>query len=229
MIQYALLTSLLLIGGKDTSTHTVSFTQTVCLHRYIKELEKGVSVGTVLYTHSTGGSILIQHFVWRIPDDLSVEAALNENQKVIEKLKQDLPVYHTRAMQQEFISSYGRLTNSAKPYVLRSILYRQLTGDASGASTSNEAAIDGRLKEALSHEDIDIIVDLREINEGRSGKYDVFWTKCAEYLEECTAVPDRRHGEINFMARAISARDLISQVSQKCRKDVPFPLRSGSI
>ena len=93
-----------------------------CLHRYINELEKGVSVGTVLYTHSTGGSILSQHFVWRIPDDFSVEAGLTENQKVIQKLKQDLPVYHTRAMQKEFISSYGRLTNGAKPYVLRSII-----------------------------------------------------------------------------------------------------------
>ena len=74
------------------------------------------------------------------------------------------------------MNMFGHFTNSTKPVVLRSI-YRELTGDASGSSTLNEAAIDKRLKEALSFEDVDIIVDLRESNEGRRGKYDTFWTK----------------------------------------------------
>ena len=181
-----------------------------------------MSVAAVLYIHSPGGSLLSQQFVWRVPDDFCVEAALSENQNVIEKLKRNLPIYHSRAMRKEFVNTYGRFTNSTKPFVLRSI-YRELTGDASGASTSNEAAIDKRLKEALSCEDIDIIVDLREANEGRGGKYDIFWTKCKEYLQECTAVPDRRHGDISFMAKAISTRDLITQVSQKCPEGCAIP------
>ena len=77
------------------------------MHRYIKELEKGMPVATVLYTHSPGGSILSQHFLWRVPNDFCVEAALTENQKVIERLKCDLPVYHTRATKKEFVSMYG--------------------------------------------------------------------------------------------------------------------------
>ncbi len=93
-----------------------------------------------------------------MPDDFCVEAALIENQKVIEQLKRVLPVYHTRAMKKEFMSIFERFTATTKPFILRSI-YQELTGDASGASTS-EAAIDERLKEAMSHEDIDIIVDL---------------------------------------------------------------------
>ena len=69
--------------------------------------------------------------------------------------------------------------------------------------TLNKAAIDKLLKEALSFEDVDRIVDLRESNEGIRGKYDTFWTKCKEYLQESTAVPDRCHGDISFMAKAI--------------------------
>ncbi len=157
-----------------------------------------------------------------MPGNFCDEAALTENQKVIEKLKRDLPVYHTRAMKKEFMSTFGRFTATTKPFVLRSI-YRELTGDASGASTTSEAAIDERLKEAMSHEDIDIIVDLREENEWRTGKYDTFWTKCTEFLQECTAVPDRRHGDVSFMAKAISTRDLISQVSQRCPEGCPIP------
>ena len=100
-----------------------------------------------------------------MPVDFCVEV---ENQKEIEKLKHDLPVYHTRAMKKEFMSIFGRFTASTKPYVLHSI-YRELTGDASGASTTSEAAIDERLMEALSHEDVDILCGLREANEGRAG------------------------------------------------------------
>ena len=58
------------------------------------------------------------------------------------------------------------------------------------------------------HEDLDIMIDLREGNEGRTGKYEVFWSNCTEY----PAVSERCYGEICFMAK----RDLTSQVSQKC-------------
>lgn len=122
------------------------------------------------------------------------------------------------------MNTYGRFTNSTKPVVLRSI-YQELTGDTSGSATSDEAAIDNQLKEALSFEDVDIFVNLRVSNEGRYNKYDIFRSKCKEYLQECTAVPDRHHGDISFMARAILTRDLIDQVSQKCLEG----RRSGSI
>jgi len=64
------------------------------------------------------------------------------------------------------MNAYGRFTNNTKPVVLRSI-FRELTGDASGSSTLSEAEVDKRLKEALLFEDVDIIVDLHELNEGR--------------------------------------------------------------
>lgn len=97
-----------------------------------------------------------------------------------------LPVYHTRAMKQEFINHYGLLMSGTKPYVLRSI-YRELTKDA---SCSRMQEVDQTVQKVLSLEDVDIIVDLREMNEGREAKYELFWTKCSEYISECTAVQD---------------------------------------
>ena len=44
-----------------------------------------------------------------------------------------------------------------------------------------------------------------------------------EHLQECAAVPDRRHGDVSFMAKAISTRDLISLIPQKCPKRCPIP------
>ena len=96
-----------------------------------------------------------------------------------------------------------------KPYALMSI-YREPTNDASGSRTSEEGDIDERVKEALASEDLDVIIDLREMNEGRVAKFDIFWENCAEYISECTTVPERRHGEVCFMAKAISVRDLIN-------------------
>ena len=195
------------------------------LHRYLKELEKGLSVPVMLYTYTPGGSVLNHNFIWRVPDDFSVEAALSVNQQVVCKLMDGLPVYHTRAMKQEFISHYGLLMSGVKPFVLRSI-YRELTNDASGSRTNNEEDIDERVKEAIASEDLDIIVDMRELNQGHVAKYDVFWTKCSEYISECTAVPERRHGDICFMSKALSVRDLINQVSKRCPPAAPIPSES---
>ena len=60
---------------------------------------------------------------------------------MIEILKCDLPVYHTRATRKEFMSTYGHFTDSTKPFVLCTI-YQELTVDESEASTTSEAAID---------------------------------------------------------------------------------------
>ena len=109
--------------------------------------------------------------------------------------------------------------------MLRSI-YRELTNDASGSRTNNEEDIDERVKEAIASEDLDIIVDMRELNQGHVAKYDVFWTKCSEYISECTAVPKRRHGDICFMSKALSVRDLINQVSKRCPPAEPIPSES---
>lgn len=157
----------------------------------------------MLYTYTPGGSVLNHTFLWRVPDDFSVEAARSVNQQVVCKLMDGLPVYHTRAMKQEFMSNYGLLMSGTKAFVLRSI-YHELTKDASASRTSSKEEIDQRAEESLDSEDLDIIIDLRELNQGCVAKYEVFWTKYSEYISECTTVPERRHGDICFMPKAIS-------------------------
>ena len=76
-------------------------------------------------------------------------------------------------MKQEFINSYGLLMSGTKPYVLRSI-YRELTKDASCSRPSEEQEVDQRVQEVLSFEDMDIVIDIREMNEGREAKYELF-------------------------------------------------------
>ena len=56
--------------------------------------------------------------------------------------------------------------------MLRSI-YHELTKDANVSRTTEEEEVDQRVKEALDSEDMDII-DLRELNEGRAAKYEIF-------------------------------------------------------
>ena len=46
------------------------------------------------------------------------------------------------------------------------------------------------------------------------------------YISECTTVPERRHGEVCFMAKTISVRDLINQVSKRCPPGAPIPFES---
>lgn len=55
-----------------------------------------------------------------------------------------------------------------------------------------------RLCEALEMEDPDLMVDLRELNKGRIDKFTVFWEKMKVYLNESSAVDERRHGEITY-------------------------------
>jgi hypothetical protein len=72
-------------------------------------------------------------------------------------------------------------------------------------------------------EDPDILIDLRALNSNQSDKNGVFWKKCEAYLQECTAVHERRHDNATYLARAISVRDLVEQVNKVCPEGTPIP------
>lgn len=77
-------------------------------------------------------------------------------------------------------------------------------------------------------EDPDIVIDLRELQSGRASKFDCFWNKCEEFLQEDIglAVDERRHTQVTHMSRAISVRDLQEQVASRCPPSTPIPSRS---
>ncbi len=191
---------------------------------FIRELENGLLSNAFLLTYTHGSNVGNYHFVWKAPENVCDTACASENLRLIEKIKKDIPVYHTRAMKREFFSLCGRISPKSKPYVLRSI-YCTLTGDHTSSRTTAEAEIDERVSEALAMQDPDIILDLRECNTNGQDRYSVFWEKCAEF-SKCTSVHERRHDTTSFMAKAISVRDLVEQVSKFCPPNTPIPSTS---
>ena len=97
-----------------------------------------------------------------------------------------------------------------------------MSGDNSASRTTPDEEIDKRLIEVFSAEDPDIIVDLRELNTNSRDNYSIFWQKCSMFL----AVHERRHDTFVFMAKAISIRDLIQEVSKLCPTGTPIPSKS---
>ena len=98
-------------------------------------------------------------------------------------------------------------------------------GDHTSSSTNDEALLDARVRQFIDMEDSDIITDLRTLNTNESSKYDIFWEECKKFLAEdiSTAVDDRRHCQITHLARAISIRDLVNQVSSRCPEGTAIP------
>ena len=101
--------------------------------------------------------------MWLLPDKVTLEASLHENQKIIDKIKADIPTYHNRALRKHLISQFGHVSKQSNLALLREF-YCQATGDQSASLTTAEKELDARLREALEMEDADIIVDLRENN-----------------------------------------------------------------
>ena len=55
--------------GSAMDGHICDMYNVFVYHRYIKELEKGLSVSSMPYTYSPGGSTLNHDFIWRLTDD----------------------------------------------------------------------------------------------------------------------------------------------------------------
>ena len=114
-----------------------------------------------------------------------------------------------------------RISHSSNLALLREF-YREATQDQSASLTTAEDELAAHLHEALEMEDPDLVVDLRE-NDGRqTDKFKLFWDCMEKYLSETTAVQERCHGDVTFMAKAISVRDLTQEVSKMCPEE-PVP------
>ena len=133
---------------------------------------QGCPSETVLYTYSTGNNKGNYHFIWLVPPGIAVDELQSRNAAVVQDLNTSMPQFHSRAMRQSFSHFFGRVTN-VQPAYLRE-MYRQLTGDASAASTESEKEVDEHVRQALDLEDADVVVDLRHHNKGHPSKYEPF-------------------------------------------------------
>ena len=193
---------------------------------FICELQKGLSNPIFLFTYTHPSNVGNYHFVWKAPSILP-ENSSTQNLKIVQEIKKEIPVYHTRTMRKEFFSLYGGLSPESKPYLLHSI-YCALTDDSSASRTTPEKKIDAHVQEALAAEDVDIVVDSRQLNSNGQDNFSLFWAKCNEYLTNCTTVHKHRHGTSSFMDKAISVRDLTNQVAKICPNGTPNHQSHGS-
>ena len=162
----------------------------------------------VLYSYQHGNFLGTEHFIWRIPADLSLRDE-NENAKALLPVTSNIKVYSTRAMRKQFINKYSHKANIS-PSVLRAI-FHDLCDDPSASESSEQAAVDSRItKFFLSTEDPDLLLDLRVLN-GKPGstKFDIFWDELQRFVDEQCAVQERRHGiDHLYLPIAISLEDL---------------------
>ena len=107
-------------------------------------------------------------------------------------------------------------------YITHTHTHTHTLGDSSSSLNTQEEEVDKRLQEAILMEDPDLLVDLRELNSNQSDNYKVFWKECESYLQECTAVHERRYDSATYLAKALSVRDLVEQVSKKCPPGTPI-------
>ena len=92
--------------------------------RYIENLKNGMNIPCMLLSYSPGSNIGNQYYLWKINGD---NDNFTRSQQVIEAVKANIPIYHTRAMRKAMYKKYGRLCPSLKPAALR-FLYYDLTG-----------------------------------------------------------------------------------------------------
>ena len=104
-----------------------------------------VPVKCVQYTYTASKTNL--NFLWKVPVSVSETEILNKRSEVKESLAKEMPLYHTRAMRREFISSFGTVCKVSSG-ILREA-YRRLTGDASAAHDASEAEVDNRIAAML--------------------------------------------------------------------------------
>lgn len=190
---------------------------------FTQQLKKGLSsnANIVLYQYSAGGNVGNSNFVWKVPTHCSAEDLANRNMQVVRDIEKDIPTYQTRFARREFRETFGKFSGTPS-HILRE-MFKQLTGDKSASEYLSEAQIDERVKTAILSEDDEIVADLRHFNENTSNKFEVFFKAVETYLADKTAVQERRHTDITYLAKAISFRDLHSQVAKLVPEGTAIP------
>ena len=131
--------------------------------RYIYKKELVVPTKAVLYTYIRKKEHL--SFLWKVPIGISESDLLQRNVSAQQRIKEQLPKFHTRSMCREFVSSFGRASH-ANPAFLREA-YRRLSGDSSCYDTTAQEEVAKRIARLLDAEDPYLVWDLRTQNEGR--------------------------------------------------------------
>lgn len=154
----------------------------------------------MVYRFAYGANIGTLSFAWRVPDEVDQTKV----SRVITKLTADQKVYATRAMRSDFLNKFNRVSKLSKA-VLRN-MFKTLMDDNSASNCAAERRVDDNVAQAL----FDLgDPGIRTMNGNpKSTKFDLFWQELPVFLEESSAVDERRHSDVLHLPIAVSIRHL---------------------
>ena len=77
-------------------------------YEYLQRLKpSGLAVHAAMLTYTHGNSIGNSHFVWKIPEQSP--DAFSESQHTTEMIKENIPMFHIRAMRRSLTVKYGKV------------------------------------------------------------------------------------------------------------------------
>ena len=142
----------------------------------------GLDVPLIHVMYAPGSNIGNLHWIWH-STSVSIDDALNTAQPIIEELKMDIPVFHTRVMRREGFEMFGLLTPSTKKSVLRH-LYKKMVSDSSASANLQQAEIDERVA---------AMFELEELSQWRKQHEDSHYAACLFRYKGESAVLMRDH------------------------------------
>ena len=159
--------------------------------------------------------------IWKLPANKE-DHDKTEDLKLINDIREKLPVFATRTMRKDFINLYSNC--GMQPALLRN-MFQVLTGYAYTPESAEQSAIDNRVIDfLLRSDDTDLVFDLRK-NNGRVAqeKYDLFWDELQKLLDEESATHERRQSVVAYLPFAISVADLREKVLSRLPDGTPAP------
>jgi len=128
-------------------------------YEWIQILKQGLDVPIIHIQYSPGSNIGDLHWILQ-RTATNIDDALKSCQPIIEKLKKDIPEYHTRAMRRDAFELFGLVSPSTKKSVVRR-LYKELLCDSSAPANLSQEEIDQRVQTMFDLEDASFVYDLR--------------------------------------------------------------------
>jgi hypothetical protein len=203
----------------DEQEHTIQrFCDTAQKFRFLRDLH--LSVPTDMIKFSPGGSSTTIVIFCKTSENQTEAEMLIQGARLMQKSRHRMVEFHTRAMKKHFQEKVNNVT-SLNPSILE-FIYKELTNDGSRATNP---VMHERLR-LISLGNVELLADLRSCNPGRPNtRFDVFFEKLGELIEDITAADDRRHGQAH-LSEFISVRDMIEKTTKKCPPDTPIPSAS---
>ncbi|XP_062616566.1 uncharacterized protein LOC134278262 [Saccostrea cucullata] len=187
-------------------------------YRFLKNLQLSVPVDILKFC--PGGSTIASFIISKTSENRTESQILVQGARLLQTARSEMQEYHTREMKKGFKEKINNIT-TLSPSVVEYI-YKELAFD--GSQTTNPIMQERLRLISLGH--TDLIADLRHTNPGRPNtKFDVFFEKLQDALEDITAADDRRHGNAH-LSEFISVSDMIQRAASTCPPGTPVPSAS---